>query len=179
MRLAGVLDDGQPVTVGDGHDRVHVRRQAEQVDRADRLGPRRDGGLDPVGVDQVRVGLDVDEDRRRAGEQDRADGRVEGVADGDDLVARPQPEARVDAHQRDGAVADRDRVLDPDEGGEPLLELGDALAAGQHPALEDCGDGGDLLGPDVGSCDWDHADTPGRSGDGARSRSEPSSGMDV
>ncbi len=87
VRLAGVLDDRQPVTIGDGHDGVHVRRQAEQVDRADRPGPRRDGRLDPVGIDQVRVGLDVDEDRGRAGVQDRADRRVEGVADGDDLVA--------------------------------------------------------------------------------------------
>ena len=101
------------------------------------------------------------------------------MADGDDLVAGLELEAGVDAHQRDRAVAHRDRVLDPDEGGEPLLELDDALAAGQHPALEDGGDGGDLFGPDIGSCDRNHADTPGRSGDGARSRSEPSSVMDV
>ena len=65
MRLAGVLDDRKTVTVGDLHDRGHVGRQAEQVDRADRARARRDRGLDPVGVDDVGVGLDVDEDGRR------------------------------------------------------------------------------------------------------------------
>ena len=90
VRLAGILDDRQAVTVGDGHDRLDVGRQAEQVDRADRSRPGRDRRLDPAGVDVVRVGLDVDEDRRRAGGQDRADGRVEGVADRDDLVARSE-----------------------------------------------------------------------------------------
>ena len=36
--LAGILDDGQAVAVGDGHDHVHVGHQPEEVDRAD--GPR-------------------------------------------------------------------------------------------------------------------------------------------
>ena len=48
-------------------DHVHVGDEPEQVDRADRPRPRRDRGLDRARVDQVRVGLDVDEDRRRAG----------------------------------------------------------------------------------------------------------------
>ena len=164
MGLAGVLDDGQAVPVGDGRDRVHVGRQAEQVDRADRAGPRRDRRLDPRGVDVVGVGLDVDEDGRRPGGQDRADGRVERVADGDDLVARPEAEALEDAHQRDGAVADRDRVLRADEGREALLQLGDSPAAGEHPALEHLGHGGDLLRPDVRPGDRDHARHLGRIG---------------
>ncbi len=161
--LAGILDDRQAVALGDGGDRRHVGRQAEQVDRAD--GPRsgRDRGLDPARVDQVRVAFDVDEDRRRAGRQDRADGRVERMADRDDLVARPEAEALEDAHQRHGPVADRDRVLDADERGEPLLELGDAAPAGEHPALQHLGDGGDLLGADVRPGDRDHASAPGPS----------------
>ena len=40
VRLAGILHDRQAVAVGDGHDHVHVGRQAEQVDRADRPRPR-------------------------------------------------------------------------------------------------------------------------------------------
>ena len=109
------------------------------------------------GVDDVRVGLDVDEDRRRAGVQDRADGRVERVTDGDDLVAGDEAQALEDAHQGDGPVADRDGVLRADERRPALLELGRPAAAGEHAALEHLGDGGDLLGPDVrvarrGSC---------------------------
>ena len=92
--LAGVLDDDQAVAVGDRLDHVHVGHEAEQVDRADRPGSRRDRRLDPLRVDQVRVGLDVDEDRRGARVQDRVGRGRERVRDGDDLVARLEADAR-------------------------------------------------------------------------------------
>ena len=109
VRLAGVLDDGQAVAVGDRLDHVHVGDEPEEVDRADRPGPRRDRRLDPLGVDQVGVRLDVDEDRRGAGVEDRVGRRGEGVRDGDDLVARPEAEAGEDGHQGERAVGHRDR----------------------------------------------------------------------
>ncbi len=67
VRLAGILDHRQAVPVADRPDHVHVGDQAKQVDRADGTGPRRDRLLDSLGVDQVGVGLDIDEHRRRAG----------------------------------------------------------------------------------------------------------------
>ena len=73
MRLAGVLDDGEPMALGDLGDRAKIGRQAEQVHRADGLRPGRDGGLDTIRVDVVGLGLDVDEDRRGARVQDRGD----------------------------------------------------------------------------------------------------------
>ena len=120
----------------------------------------RDRGLDPGRVDEVRVGLDVDEDRRRAGEQDRADGRVEGVRDGDDLVARLEAQAGEDAHLGDRAVRDGDGVLDADELGPARLELGDLAALDDHAAGEDLGDGGRLFGTQVRASDRDHAGAP-------------------
>ncbi len=86
--LAGILDHDEAMAPGDLPDPVHVGHQPEQVYDADRLRPRGDRGLDRPGVDEVRPGLDVDEDRAGAGEQDRVRGGGEGVADGDHLVAR-------------------------------------------------------------------------------------------
>ena len=106
-------------------------------------------------IDVVGLRVDVDEDRRGAGVQDRRDGGVERVPDRDDLVARPQTQPGEDAHLGDGPVADRDGVLDPDERRPALLELGDPLAAGEHPAAQDLGDGGDLGVVDVGAGDRD------------------------
>ena len=151
VRLAGVLDDREPVPLGDRGDRGHVRGQAEQVDRADRLRARRDRRLDPVSVDHVRVRLDVDEDRRRSGREDRTGGRVERVTDRDHLVTGSEPHAGVDDHQRDRPVGDRDRVADTDVLRPVRLELGDLRALGEHPAAQDVGDGGDLLFADIGT----------------------------
>ena len=46
VRLGGVLDDRDPVALRDLHQRIHVRHQAVQVDRHDRLGAGRDRRLD-------------------------------------------------------------------------------------------------------------------------------------
>ena len=90
----------------------------------------RDRRLDPLGVDEVGVRLDVDEDRRRAGVEDRVRRRGERVRDGDDLVARPEPEAGEDRHQGERPVADGDRVAD-------AAELGPRAPRARRP----CGPG--------------------------------------
>ena len=160
MGLAGILDHDQAVAIGNRPDHVHVRDEAEQVDRADRPRPGGDGLLDLRGIDQVRVRLDVDEDRVGAGREDRVGGRREGVADRDHLVAGLEADAGEDRHQGQRAVAHRDRVLHADVLGPAGLELGDLLALGQHPALEDLGDRIDLFLADVGTGDRDHAGAP-------------------
>ena len=57
----------------------------------------RHGGLHLVGVHGEVVRADVDEDRPRADLEDDAGRRVEGEADGDDLVARADAQAAQDA----------------------------------------------------------------------------------
>ena len=44
----------EAVALGDLEDRVHVGRLAVEVDRQDRLGPRRDRGFDHGRVDRER-----------------------------------------------------------------------------------------------------------------------------
>ena len=95
-------------------------------------------------------------------------GRVERVADGDDLVARSEVEAREDRHLRDRPVAHRDRVADADELRPAPFELRDAAAAGEHPAAQDLGDGGDLGVVDIGASDRDHAVDLGLPREGCR-----------
>jgi hypothetical protein len=158
--LAGILHDHESVPVGDGPDHVHVGHQTEEVNRADRPRPRGDGGLDPLGVDQVRVGFDVDEDRGGSGVEDRVRRRGERVRDRDHLVAGLEADAREDRHQRQRAVGHRHGMADAAELGPLALELGDLAALREHAAREDLGDGRDLLGADVWACDRDHAGAP-------------------
>src|SRR6185503_6036241 len=60
MRLRGILDQYQVVPPRDRQNRVHIGRAAIQVHRQDRLGTRRDRGLDLGWVDCERLGVDVD-----------------------------------------------------------------------------------------------------------------------
>jgi hypothetical protein len=62
-RLAGILQYRDPMLSGNLEHAVHVGRLPADVDRDDRLRPRRDRGLDPGGIDVVRFRIDVDEDR--------------------------------------------------------------------------------------------------------------------
>ena len=63
VRLRAVLDDGEPVSLGDVGQRVHVDRVAEEVNRDDRACPRRDEILDEVEVEVPGRSLRVDRDR--------------------------------------------------------------------------------------------------------------------
>ena len=55
-----------PCLPGDGHDRVHVRGMAGDVDRDDGLGPVADGRLEAGRVEVRRLGVEVGVDDRRA-----------------------------------------------------------------------------------------------------------------
>ena len=122
--------------------------------------PGRDRRLDPLGVDQVRVWLDVDEDGRRAGVQDRVGGRGERVRDGDHLVARLEADPGEDRHERERAVGHRHGMPDTAELRPLALQLGDLATLREHAAGEHLGDGRDLLGSDVRARDRDHAGAP-------------------
>ena len=128
--LGAVLHHPQAVRAGQVHDRRHVGRVAEDVDRQDR--PRRgaDARLDRRGVEAVGDRVDVAEDRRGAHPGDGLGRGVEGVRGGDDLVARPD----VQGVERD------------DEG---VGAVGDARAGPAAEALRD----GRLQGPPLGAED--------------------------
>src|ERR1019366_6317419 len=84
--LGGALDDGEPVTVRDPHDRVHIAHLAEQGNWNDRLGAGRDGPLNQFGVDVIRARIDVDKNRGGARADDGAGGGEEGKRGGDRFV---------------------------------------------------------------------------------------------
>ena len=93
-RLRGVLDDQQVLARGDLLDRRIVGRQAEQVDRDDRLRREAAFALDHLDrrleagdVDVVGVGIDVDEDRLGLGQRHHFGGRGEGEARHENGVA--------------------------------------------------------------------------------------------
>ena len=66
-RLGGVLDHARSRASRERADRIHVDRMAVQVNDDDRPGRRaRCSAAMDAGVDAVRLGIDVGEDRRRA-----------------------------------------------------------------------------------------------------------------
>ena len=154
--LAGILDDDQAVPIGDRRI-MSISATRPEMDPGRWPGPRRDRGLDPLCVDEIRVRPDVDEDRRGTSREDRVGGRGERVRHRDHLVAGLQADPGEDRHQGEGSVADRDRVTDTDEVGPEAFQLGYLATLGDHPAAEDLGHGGDLLGAQVRAGDRDHA----------------------
>ncbi len=154
--LGGVLHDPQAVALGDRHERVHVRHEAVEVDRQDRLRAGRDRRLHRGRVDAEVVLADVHQDRRGADPEDRAHRGVEAERDGDHLVAGADPERVQDRLERHRAVAHQDRVLHAAVGGPGLLEGGGPLPHREHPGAEDLEDGLLFGGADVGAGDRDH-----------------------
>ncbi len=70
-RVRGVLDNDEVVAISQLGQGVHVHRTSGKMDGHDRLGPRSDGGLDGIEVDQSGIRHGVDEHRRGAGMLDR------------------------------------------------------------------------------------------------------------
>ena len=127
-RLAGVLEDAEPVLAGQLLQLRHRRRPTENVDRQnpDRLLPHRLSGCPRIEVEGQRI--DVAEHRPRplveqaVGRCDEAEGA------GDHLVALAPAEAPHPEVKRRSTAGDCDRVLDP----QPEREL--TLEALQHRA---------------------------------------------
>ena len=132
-RLARVVDQREPVPVGDRAQLVELARVAEDVDGDDRARTRRDRGLDRGGVEVERARIDVGEDWRGA-LVDRAVRRGdEGVRRGDHLVTRldaRQAHAEVQSGRTGG---DRRDVGGADGLGEQLLEAGAHRAEREPP----------------------------------------------
>src|ERR1019366_2160325 len=57
VRLRAVLDEKEALRLREVGDRVDVREAAIQVNRYDRLGPAREGGLEPGGIHREVLGF--------------------------------------------------------------------------------------------------------------------------
>ncbi len=174
--LGAVLDEWDPVLVGDRLELGEPSRRAEHVDDEDRRGPRGDLRLDVSGVQVERV-VDLGQDRRGAGVHDRRDRRHIREARDDHLVARADAEPEQgDPQGRRAAAAQAERVADPGEPGHLLLDVvdlrrevrivGRAVPA-QVAAVEHLEDLGDLLRADeLDPGAWHGLSLAGRSGSG-------------
>ena len=122
MSLAGVFDHHQPVLVGKLSDGIHVGGVPVQMHGNNGFGAARDGSLDRLYVQRVRVWIDVHQYRCGPGMRYAERGGDEAVGRSDDLVAR----ANVESPQRqlEGRCAGvhTDRIGRVTESGKLLLE---------------------------------------------------------
>jgi len=135
--LGRVLQEDQPVGVGERPERTHGGREAEEVDGQDRPRPRRQGSGDTVGVQGQRGGVDVGEDRSRAHLEDGRGGGHEREGRGDDLVSGAEVERAEEEPERVRSGGHADGVLDAERGstlGFQRLSLGpqDEPSTPQH-----------------------------------------------
>ena len=108
--MSGVLDDGQPVLLGQGFDLLQLGRLTGVVDHHDRLelSPTASGVPDPVslfefpahslfqglGRGHIVVLVDIDEDREGSHLKDGVHRRDEGKRSDHDLVPRTDPQCQ-------------------------------------------------------------------------------------
>ena len=129
--VAGVVDQGQAVLARDRLQGVVVAGLAGVVDGHHGLRARRDAGLDLAGIDEQGIGIDVDEDRRRAQERGAVGAGGKGHRGHDHLVARADAQGIHGGVQRGGAGAHGHGVGRAGHGRQGLLELGDLGPRGQ------------------------------------------------
>ena len=137
VRLGGILDQGQPVPIGDLAQRGQVGRLAAEVHGDDRPGPLGHGRVHRGGVEVERGRVDVGEHRAGAGAGDRLGRRVERVGGADDLVPRADQEALERQDQCVGAVGDGDGLPGTHRVGHLLLERLDVGAEDEAARVDD------------------------------------------
>ena len=112
----------RPCSRGERLELRHRRRVAEDVDRQDARGALADRGRGGRRVEVEGHRVDVAEDRPGALVEQAVGRGDEAEGAGQDLVARAPAERPHAEVQGGGAAGDRDRVLDPEPGGELALE---------------------------------------------------------
>ena len=120
--LRGILDDGNAVPVGVLHDRIEIGAEAEQVHRQDGPRSRRDRRGERLRIDIEGDGVDVHEHRPRAEADDRACGGEERIRRRHHFVAGRDPEGHQRQQDRVGSGRYRNGVVDPEQGGQLVLE---------------------------------------------------------
>ena len=132
-RFAGVLDERQPVPLGERAQRLELTRVAEDVDGDDRLRPRRDRRVDGCGVEVERARVDVCEDRCRPLVDRAVRARRERERRRDRLVPGLEPRDVAEQVQSGRAARDRRCVRRSDRLREELLEAVDPGAQREAP----------------------------------------------
>jgi hypothetical protein len=110
-RARGVLDDRQPVLVGNGQDGRQVAWEPELVHDQNRAGGAGERGLQQTRVHAIGRRIDVHEDGPGPYRDDRVGGRDEAVADRDHIVFAPDVHRPQGQLQAGCATGHGDRVL--------------------------------------------------------------------
>ena len=147
MALGAVLDERELALLRERAEALQVGDASVQVDGQEELRRRAGHPLGAGGVERQGLGIDVGEDRLRAGLPDAGERRGAGIGGKDDFVAGPRARGRERQRDRLGAVGAGDDVGDADRPRELLLEARDLLAEHEPAALEDPRDGGVDRGP--------------------------------
>ena len=122
--LGTVLDDAQIMLLRDGHDGIHIARDAAHMDTDDALGCRGDLLFNVGRIDRQRF-VDLGDDGDCFGADNGRAGGEEGIAGHDALVAGADAAGRQRRQQRTRAGAGRQTVLRAHLGLEMLLKLAD------------------------------------------------------
>ena len=83
-----ILDDSQPVRVGEAIQPLHVHGQSRKMHRHDGSRARANGGLDRIEVDIAGIQSDVHEHGLRATSHDHVGRRGKAQCGRDDLITR-------------------------------------------------------------------------------------------
>jgi hypothetical protein len=121
-RLTRILDEREAVLVRDRAQLVELARVAVDVDRDDRLRPRRDRSLYRTGIEVQRACVDVREHRDPALVDEAVRAGRERVRRRDHLVSRPDAGGDAEEMEPGGARRHRGCVRRADPCGEELLE---------------------------------------------------------
>ena len=113
---------------------VHIGRMTIEMNRNDRFGSLRYQRFDRCGIDAERIGIDIGQNRRRAGVGDGVRCRDESQIGHDHLVARLQPERRQREVKAGRAVVDGKGIFGPAIAREAGLELIDVFTDRRHPS---------------------------------------------
>ena len=84
--ITAVFNQPKSVVLAQGGDHVQVERVAQRVGQHDGFGSRRNRRFYFVGVNVIRLKLDIDKNRHSAKLQDRIDGRWKAGGNPDDFV---------------------------------------------------------------------------------------------
>ena len=109
---------------------------SEEVDGHDRARALRDRRLHAGGIELVRGGIDVGEDRRGTNRRDRFRRGVEGIGGADHLSVRTNVVGPEREDQRVGSVCHPHGVRDAEIGSRLRLERLDVGTEDKHPAAD-------------------------------------------
>src|SRR5262245_26430378 len=123
MRLRGIFDNRQPVTLGDRHDAVHLCRHSIQVHWDNCFRPRRDSGFEFFGVQRPADRINIDKNWRSSDIADGPCSRYESHRDRNNFISWTNVEAAQSQMQRARAAVQGHTMINSTVGCELLLEI--------------------------------------------------------